>query len=182
MDGWGTPDVVQDGTEENTYTYVWTQWSSYSAWVEWYPLSEQGVNLSVNAGDEIRAWTWVGTSSGAWTTSGNVGWFYLWNVTQNTAAAYVSVTAPSGTVFNGHQAEWVMERPGVNGSTSTLANYGWATMTSPAAADGNGSWHWFTGDSVNASTNISMYNGSDLLSSVYAPDGNTLQFTWHNYQ
>jgi hypothetical protein len=183
MDGWGTPDVVQDGTEENTYTYFWTQWSSYSAWVEWYPLNEQGVNLSVNAGDEIRAWTWVGTSSSsAVNTSGNVGWFYLWNVTQNTAAAYVTVTAPAGTVFNGHQAEWVMERPGVNGSTSTLANYGSATMTYPAAADANGTWHWFSGDSVSSSTNISMYNGSDLLSSVTAPDGNTLQFTWHNYQ
>ena len=183
MDGWGTPDVVQDGTEENTFTYVWTQWTSYSAWVEWYPLSEQGVNLSVNAGDEIRAWTWVGTSSSsAMNVYGNVGWFYLWNVTQNTAAAYVTVTAPSGTVFNGHQAEWVMERPGYNGSTSTLANYVSATMTSPAALDANGTWHWFGGDGSNTSTNISMYNGSDLLSTVYAPNSNTLQFSWHNYQ
>jgi hypothetical protein len=183
IDGYGTPDVLQDGTQESTYTIFWTQWTSYTAWTEWYPLSEKDVsNFSVNPGDEIACWTWVGTSNGTKSPTGNVAWFYMWNKKQNTATGYLSTKAPSGTVFNGHQAEWVLERPEVNGSLATLANYQKATMTYPAALDFNGNWHYYNGDSTNTSVSLTMMNGSDVLSTVAAVNANTIQFTWVNYQ
>jgi hypothetical protein len=179
IDGWGTPDVVQAGTDQNTETIFWVQASSYGAWTEWYPLSSQSVsNFSVNPGDNIYCWVWVGNSAGSWTPSGGVGWFYLWNTTQNVATGYLSTAAPSGTVFNGHQAEWVMERPSINGSVSSLANYSSAKMYDAWAYDFSYQTHYYTSD---YSVNLAMYNGSHLLSTVAPVDAMTMQFAWHNY-
>ena len=180
IDGWGTPDVVQAGTDQDTLTAVWVQTSSYDAWTEWYPLTSATVsNFPVNNGDRVEIWTWVGTASDKYSPTGNTGWFYLWNLTENVVAAYLSTTAPSGTTFNGHTAEWVMERPTVNGSLSSLANYGTAEITNAWAYDYDGSLHLYTSDT---STNLSMYSGSDLLSTVTAVGSESMQFTWHNYQ
>jgi hypothetical protein len=179
IDGWGTPDVVQAGTDQDSLTAFWVQTSSYDAWTEWYPLSSATIsNFPVNPGDEVEVWTWVGTSTGAYSATGNVGWFYLWNVTENVVAAYLSTTAPSGTTFNGHTAEWVMERPEVNGSLSSLADYASAPLFDAWAYDFNGGLHLYTSDS---STQITMTNGSDVLSTVAPVSSEAMQFTWHNY-
>ena len=179
MDGWGTPDVVQAGTDSNTETIFWVQASSYGAWTEWYPLSSASIsNFPVNPGDLIYCWVWVGNAQDAWTPSGGVGWFYVWNVTQNVVAAYLSTAAPSGTYFNGHQAEWVMERPSVGGSVTSLANYSSATLFDAWAYDYAGHAHDYGSD---YSVNLSMYNGNDLLSTVTPVDSMTMNFYWHNY-
>ena len=179
MDGWGTPDVVQDGTDQNTQTIFWAQFSSYGAWTEWYPYTSQSVsNFPVNPGDTIWAWTWVGTSNDTWSATGGVGWFYLYNASQNVSSGYISTAAPSGTYFNGHQAEWVMERPTVGGSVANLANYSSATIFDAWAYDFAYNAHYYGSD---ASWNLSMYNGSDLLSTVAPVDSMTMQFAWHNY-
>jgi hypothetical protein len=179
MDGYGTPDVVQAGTDENTQTVFGLQFSSYGAWTEWYPLSSQSIsNFSVNPGDEIYCWVWVGTANDTWSATGGVGWFYVWNVTQNNVAAYLSTAAPSGTVFNGHQAEWVMERPTVNGSVANLANYSSARIYDAWAYDYAYQTHYYGSD---YSINVTMANGSTVLSTVAPVDQWTMQFTWHNY-
>jgi hypothetical protein len=90
----------------------------------------------------------------------------------------LSTTAPNGTVFNGHQAEWVMERPTVNGSLSSLADYYAAQIFDAWAYDFADNAHYYTSDT---STNITMYNGNDELSSVAPVNSMTMQFTWHNY-
>jgi hypothetical protein len=180
IDGWGTPDVVQAGTDQDTLTAFWVQTSSYDAWTEWYPLSSATIsNFPVNPGDDVEVWTWVGTSTGAYSATGNVGWFYLWNATENVVASYLHTTAPSGTTFNGHTAEWVMERPTVDGSLSTLANYSAAEIYDAWAYDYNGGLHLYTSDS---STQVAMYNGNDLLSTVAPVSTYAMEFTWHNYQ
>jgi hypothetical protein len=180
IDGWGSPDVVQDGTDQDTVTAFWIQTSSYDAWTEWYPFSSQTVsNFPVNPGDLIHAWTWVRDSAGNWDPNGNVGWFYLWNQTQN---VYVesSTVAPSGIKLNGHAAEWVMERPTVNGSLASLARYASPAYISGAQAyDLNGQAHGYTSDT---SWNVTMYNGSTPLSRVAPVDGSTMAFTWLHYQ
>ena len=179
IDGWGTPDVVQAGTDENAYNYFWVAFHSYGAWTEWYPYSSVSIsNFSVNPGDNIYCWVWVSNSSGAW-APGNVGWFYVWNTTQNIVSGYLSTVAPAGTVFNGHQAEWVMERPQVNGSITQLANYSWAQLYDAWAYDYSNHAHYYQGDS---SWNLSMTNGSTVLSTVAPVDSMTMNFTWHNYQ
>ncbi|HUJ28489.1 MAG TPA: G1 family glutamic endopeptidase [Myxococcales bacterium] len=180
IDGWGTPDVVQAGTDENAYNYFWVAFHSYGAWTEWYPYSSVSIsNFSVNPGDNIYCWVWVDTSAGAWAPNGNVGWFYVWNTTQNVASGYLSTVAPSGTVFNGHQAEWVMERPQVGGSITQLANYSWAQIYDAWAYDYAYKTHYYQSDS---SWNLTMVNGNDVLSTVAPADSMTMNFTWHNYQ
>ena len=180
IDGWGTPDVVQDGTDQDTLTAFWVQTASYDAWTEWFPYSSQTVsNFPVNPGDDIHAWTWVRDAAGNWDPTGNVGWFYLWNATQN---VYVesSTVAPSGTVFNGHTAEWVMERPTVNGSLAKLAQYASpASITNALAYDLNGASHAYTADT---SWNLTMTNGSTVLSTVKPVNASTMAFTWVNHQ
>jgi hypothetical protein len=182
IDGWGTPDVVQDGTDQNTLTAFWVQTSSYDAWTEWYPYSSQTVsNFPVNPGDDIHAWTWVRDSAGNWDPAATVGWFYLWNATQK-VYSYSSTGAPPGTVFNGHSAEWVMERPTVNGSLASLAQYASpASLTGALAYDLNGVAHGFTADT---SWNVTMVNSSDnhVLSVVNAVNPSTMAFYWINHQ
>jgi hypothetical protein len=178
IDGWGTPDVVQDGTDQDTETIVGIQASSYDAWTEWYPLSSQTIsNFPVNAGDEVYVWCWVGTSAGAWTPTGGVGWFQVWDVTKNVSVR-LSTAAPSGTTFGGHTAEWVMERPTVNGSLSSLANYRSAEVTDAWAYDFADHVHYYTSDSSNQ---VTMTNGNDTLSTVAPAGSMAMQFTWHNY-
>ncbi len=180
LDGWGTPDVVQDGTDQDTLTAFWVQTSSYDAWTEWYPYSSQTIsNFPVNPGDDLHVWTWVRDAAGNWDPKATVGWFYLWNATQN-VYAYLSTGAPSGTVFNGHTAEWVMERPTVNGSIANLAQYASpARITSAQAYDLNGVAHDYGADT---SWRVTMTNGGDTLSTVAPVDATTMAFSWVNHQ
>jgi hypothetical protein len=180
IDGWGTPDVVQDGTDQDTLTAFWIQTSSYDAWTEWYPYSSQTVsNFPVQPGDDIRAWTWVRDAQGNWDPNGNVGWFYLWNATQG-VYTMSSTTAPSGIKLGGHTAEWVMERPTVNGSLATLAQYqSPVSITGALAYDLNGQPHKYTQDT---SWNVTMMNGSTVLSKVAPVNDTTMAFTWVNHQ
>jgi hypothetical protein len=182
IDGWGTPDVVQDGTDQDTLTAFWIQTSSYDAWTEWYPLSSQSIsNFPVNPGDDLHVWTWTLNSAGQYSATATVGWFYLWNATQN-VYSYTSTTAPSGTTFNGHTAEWVMERPTVNGSVATLAQYtSPTTLANALAYDLNGAAHYYTSDN---STQVSMVNSSTnhVLSTVKPVSSESMAFTWVNHQ
>ena len=57
-----------------------------------------------------------------WNNSATVGSAYLVNVTQQKAVS-LSFDAPSGTKLVGNSAEWIMERPTVNGSFANLTNY-----------------------------------------------------------
>jgi hypothetical protein len=184
IDGWGSPDVVQDGTDSDTLTVFWVQTSSYGAWTEWYPLSSQGVsNFPVNPGDVIHAWTWLRDGNGNWSNSPTVGWFYMWNETEN-AYVYTSTNVPSGTTFNGHAAEWVLERPTVSGSVSTLANYSWAQLTGALAYDLNGGAHNYGGGGSDTSWNVTMVDNSNnntVLSTVAPVNASTMAFTFHNH-
>src|SRR4029077_3860507 len=132
----------------------WIQTSSYDAWIEWYPYSSQVVsNFPVNPGADIHAWTWVRDAAGHWDPAATVGWFYLWNATQNVYCS-TSTGAPPGTVFNGHTAEWIMERPSVNGSVTSLAQYtSPASITNALAYDLNGVSHQYSADT---SWNVTM--------------------------
>jgi hypothetical protein len=182
IDGFGSNDVVQDGTDSNTFTLFWIGTSSYDGWVEWYPLSSQVVsNFPVNPGDRLHAWTWMTDASGNYTANPTVGNFYMWNSTQGYYVRY-SINTPSGASFSGHQAEWVMERPTVGGSVASLANYSYAQMTNAYVYDLWGGLHYYGGDSSNTSWNVTMTgNGGAALSTVAPVSYNTMAFTWHGH-
>lgn len=112
IDGLGSPDVLQAGTEVDSGP---GNTPSYDAWIEWFPFSESKIpNFSVAPGDEMFV--------EVWNNSATVGSAYLVNVTRQEAVS-LSFDAPSGTELVGNSAEWVMERPTVNGSLANLTNY-----------------------------------------------------------
>lgn len=115
IDGLGSPDVLQAGTEADGYASGATQATFYAAWIEWYPFSESRIaNFSVAPGNEMFV--------EVWNTNATVGNAYLFNVTRQQAVA-LTFKAPSGTTLVGNSAEWVVERPEIGGSLARLTNY-----------------------------------------------------------
>jgi hypothetical protein len=97
----------------------------FSLWHEWVPGSGGATslkNFSVNAGDLITVV--ICTPSGAGSTSGTI---YFSNSTQRTQTSFdifinVGPNIPPSLI--GDQAEWIVERPYINGSAANLPNYG----------------------------------------------------------
>jgi len=120
IDGYGSGDVLQAGTESDAYcTSVGAQPSStyYSAWIEWYPYASSRISSStfpVSPGDDIFV--------EVWNTSATQGYAYLVDYQRNISVEY-SLTPPSGTSLIGNSAEWVVEAPTVSGSLASLTNY-----------------------------------------------------------
>jgi hypothetical protein len=181
LDGDRTKDLVQAGTEQDAQEFLGILFTNYYAWSELLPNqpTEQGV-FGVNAGDEIEAEVWIGTGSGAPNPKGGYGSFRIIDWTQsNESLFYVPL---AGTYYNGTEAEWIMERPTVGGSLPDLSAYGTATMVNATALQVIGTKWVRCGTAANR--NISMYNGSDLLSdAVWGGTGSQeITFVWFNFQ
>jgi hypothetical protein len=114
IDGSGSSDVLQAGIEFDAYCGSGTA-GYYSAWYEWYPYAEVRISsLPITAGDDIYV--------EVWNTSSTQGYAYLVNY-NTTQYVVIGFTAPPGTTLVGNSAEWVVERPNVNGSPANLTNY-----------------------------------------------------------
>lgn len=115
IDGYQSNDVLQAGIEFDAYCNGGTTAVFYSPWYEWYPFGEVRIsNLPIAPGDDYFVEVWH--------TSATQGFAYLVNL--NTAQAVeVGFTAPSGTTLLGNSAEFITERPSVNGAFATLTNY-----------------------------------------------------------
>jgi len=117
IDGDGSNDVLQAGTESDAYCSGGSNSSYYSAWIEWFPFSETRItNFPVAPGDDLFI--------EVWNTSSTQGYAYLFNYRTNQSVS-LSLTPPAGTSLIGNSAEWVVERPSVGGGLATLTNYVW---------------------------------------------------------
>lgn len=200
LDGDGTTDLVQAGTEQEitdiTFWGINFDFTSYYGWTEFLPQqpTEQVIpNFTVAAGDLIMAQVWVGDPGSSASLSGGYGIFWVENVTRaEYTTIYTSRCAVSfwGVCLNwtnvgGSEAEWIMERPTltVNGQQSLpdLANYGVAFMDSAAAHITNAG-PFFMNFQGAPFQQISMFNGNDLLSDVSAVTFDEMEFVWHNFQ
>ncbi len=116
IDGIGSSDVFQAGTESDAYCAGSNVQQYYTAWVEWYPASEVRItSLPVSPGDAVLVWMIADSA-----TSGRA---IVLNETTN-QLVITSLTAPAGTSLKGNTAEWILERPTLNNNvTATLANY-----------------------------------------------------------
>jgi hypothetical protein len=174
-------DLVQAGTEQDAQEFLGILFTDYYAWSELLPNqpTEQEV-FSVNASDEVEVEVWIGTGSGAPNPKGGYGSFRIIDWTQsNESKFYVPLAR---THYNGTEAEWIMERPTVGGSLPELSEYVIATMVDATALQVKGTKWVPCGTAANR--NISMYNGSDLLSeAVWFGTGSTdITFFWFNFQ
>jgi hypothetical protein len=115
IDGVLADDVLQAGIEFDADCFNGVTATLYSPWIEWYPSSEIRIsNLPIAPGDDYYVQVW--------NTSATQGYAYLVNENAYEAMT-ISFTPPSGTKLVGNSAEWVTERPDVNGAPATLTNY-----------------------------------------------------------
>ena len=115
IDGFGSPDVLQAGTEADAYASGSTKATFYAAWIEWYPFSESRIsNFSVAPGNEMFV--------EVWNTNATTGHAYLINISTQQAVAF-TFDAPSSTRLVGNSAEWVVGRPAIGSSLATFTNY-----------------------------------------------------------
>jgi hypothetical protein len=184
LDGDGTTDLVQAGTEQDATNinlgFLQLTLTSYYAWTEFLPQqpTEQVIsNFTINPGDEIFTEVSVGNADGGLSLTGAFGRFLIMNLT---TGAYTFVNTPRApTSVSGRVAVWIMERPTVGGSLPDLANYGSAVMYNASARRVNSPRHQgyvpYLGGNNKQDT---MVNGADTLSTVTAIDSSSMRFDW----
>jgi hypothetical protein len=124
--------LIQDGTGISTS-------GGYYAWYEYLNTSGGGISITklpsvtVHAGDRMHSYTVHQTSGVGQTT------FY---VADNTTSTSQSVIVNlSSSYYDGRTAEWIDERPLVNGSNSPLRNFGTVNWTNTQAQRANSTWY-----------------------------------------
>jgi hypothetical protein len=165
-------DIVQAGVEADAFCSNGVTSTFYNMWVEFFPAYEQRIsNFPVNPGDTVF--------SEVWTVYGNpyVAYAYLADVSTGQAAA-LAFWAPAGTLFRGTSAEFVVERPQVNGVLSTLADYGELLIFGEYGESFGGQWNSPGGPGPGiGSIGYTMYDGNGAPISVSTALG--LQTTLH---
>jgi hypothetical protein len=181
LDGDGTKDLVQAGTEQDAQEFLGIVFTNYYAWSELLPNQPtENFVSSVNAGDEMEIEVWIGTGSGSPNPNGSLGSFRITDLSQSQEWRFD--TALDGTKYNGTEAEWIMERPTVGGGLPELAAY---LITNMVDADVlNAKTITWVKCGTAANRNISMWNGKDELSEAawLGKGTNQITFFWLNYE
>jgi hypothetical protein len=121
-------DVLQAGIE---FDATCSQ-TLYSAWYEWAPWPEVRIsNVPVSPGDDVYV--------AVWDTSATSGHAYIANYNTNIATT-VNFGPPPGYSLIGNCAEWIVERPTVNGVLATLTNYNQDVFWFSSSWTFNGGW------------------------------------------
>ena len=182
LDGLGSSDVVQDGTNQDVTESNGNIYTSYWPWKE-ICCQEPEVaisNFNVRPGDEIYSSVWMGDANGNLTPWGGYGYFYFDDVTTG-QYTWLRTQFNSGT-FYAISAEWIMERPTFSFGLPDLSDYWFAVMQSPWAYTGDNTWvNFLSGGDGATIFQTTMYNGNDAISTVYPINGNAMQFVWMNY-
>jgi hypothetical protein len=109
----GSTDVFQAGVRCDVLASGATE---YYAWVEWFPDGEAKIsNFPISPGDHLEV-----TVNAYDSTNGIIR---IQNLTQSKQTSS-TISPPPGSKLIGNTAEWIVERPTINGNLSTLANYG----------------------------------------------------------
>ncbi len=189
LDGDGTTDLVQAGTEQDSLNidvlFLNITLSSYYAWTEFLPQqpTEQVItNFVVNPGDEILTDVWLGNAGSGPTLSGAFGFFLIMNLSTGVTASYS--TPVGSTKVGGGEAVWIMERPTLSGNVlPDLADYSSAVMYNAMARKANSPRHQgYVGYQGARNKQITMFNGADTLSTVSPIDAYSMRFNWQAFK
>ncbi|MFZ0589687.1 MAG: G1 family glutamic endopeptidase, partial [Bryobacteraceae bacterium] len=183
LDGEHTNDIVEAGTEQEAIVQDGFTYFYYYPWTQTFPQQQtQAIsNLTVNPGDQFYAEVWMADVNGNLNPYGGYANFYFGDSKTGQYTYFFEPITP-GT-FSGVSAEWILERPELNdGSYSDLANYYYAVMqgTFAEAYDGNYA-NYQMPPYGGVSYQETMYNGNDILSTVYPINSNTMEFIWSNF-
>jgi len=115
IDGWNSSDVLQAGTETQITKFWFFTATQVYTWWEWFPAGEVKIsNLPVSPGDVMYCLICADSTTHATVSFSN----------QSTGVGTrFDITAPSRTALIGNVAEWIVERPTVNGSVANLTDY-----------------------------------------------------------
>jgi hypothetical protein len=130
LDGWLNGNLVQAGTEQDCIDIGKGFMTNYYAWTEAYPQQPTAQEVfSVSPGHSMYVYVYVGDSNGKMDPSaGDYAWFIVQD--QNTGQTFVSSTLLGPNFgFVGNSAEWIVERPIVNGYFPELSDYGSVQMS-----------------------------------------------------
>ena len=192
IDGVGTSDFVQCGTEQQAYRVFWIQFTSYDPWTNFYPQVENAPmlsNFSVNPGDEIYSQISIANAGGAPDLSGAFASYYMEDTNSSGGSVATEIYTPVGTTaVSGEDAEWIEERPSTCPDAAQcpnpvdLANYGTVSITGavarrPNAPDRGG----YVGCCGAGSYILTITSGAEILSTVAVIDDSDMKFTWHAY-
>ncbi len=162
LDGFGNSTVEQLGTDSN---YTPGTGASYGAWYEMFPQYSIPIpGMTITPGD------WMNASV---TYEGNQT--YRLTMQDTTTGSLFTIDQLPVPGFNPlrSSAEWVGESPGINGSLSSLANFGSTTFLGASATlDGTDTG---TIGSFSTNTGIQLVSGVGGLSATPSPlnaDGN----------
>jgi hypothetical protein len=178
LDGSGTQDLIQDGTESDWISDK----AAYDAWVEVLPAAEDILTgLPVNPGDAIYAATQYKVVDGK-----AYAYFYMTNF-NTVKSVSVSIAFPTDLKYTGQSAEWVEERTQIDGTFEhPMPNYGIAFM-SAGYASRSGSTTLYppngTPSSVATTEYITMYDtpSKTKLSTPAAQGSDSITFQWLAY-
>jgi hypothetical protein len=97
----------------------------YQFWYEWLPGDQTEIPLYypvVSPGDYVAVTVMPAL------TNQTDAFISVTNITQNYKGVSFTIPPPTGTQILGDSAEWVVERPEINGQLASLANYGGIEM------------------------------------------------------
>ena len=179
LDGYtsNSNDVLQDGTEQDAVDYFGSSISSYSVWVEYVPDSGSVTltNFDVDPGDRMYF--------SAYSCRNNQnqlrGCYHIIDYTKGERTN--AIHAPNHQWFSGNSAEWIVERPTVNGNLYFLPDYNIAQTSDMGTYDTH--LGQYVGYGAEPFDTVSMVNPNtkDLLSKSASLSRTTAQFTWNHY-
>jgi hypothetical protein len=181
----GGSDLFQSGSDSECWNLPgifggWT-FTNYWMWIESLPSAASGVpNFAISPGDHVSVDIFVADQDGTtWFANGENGgltpadnsvWFMLANYTQNESFWGTLPTAPG---YTGTTAEFIVERPTVNGNVVPLALFAVTTMFNCWYGDseyGDRSWRLGLNGSSPFDANLTYINMQN------SADGNLLAF------
>ena len=165
IDGWNSSDVLQAGTETQITKVLFFTIKQVYTWWEWFPAGEVKIsNLPVSPGDVMYCLICADTTSHATV--------YFTNQSQGVGPRF-EITPPSGTRLTGNVAEWIVERPTINGSVANLTDYA-ACYFDECIAGGSGRIDNLSGASLVTMTGT----GGATLSEPTKENANVVKVNW----
>lgn len=180
--GFISSDIIQAGTMQNVaYFQGFGRFFSYSAWIEFFPAAWLTIaNGPVSPGDTIDAETWPCDANFNIDFSAPYGCFYLSNATKNWAFQNM-VAKPSGAIFVGDSAEWIIETPTVNNKLTNLANFATAQMTFAEADDFFSGWMGFGAEpNIKQDFLVDNFTNNVRLATPTAQGNYNINYTWNS--
>lgn len=155
IDGSRSTDVLQAGVMSKVIATPIATVGEYYPWMEWYPEKEIKIDgMFVGPGDAVGALICA--------ISSQKGACFYYNRNNHTAVSF-NVWPPSTTSLSENCAEWIVERPLVNGVVSRLAKYHGCTFEHATA----GTVLWAGGQTLQADAGdtMEMKDGATTISS-----------------